>query len=344
MTKDLKDPFFSLLQMKALCLALLFFSACQTPSGENSTAPNPTQPSQTLGVSPNQTVVKTAPLEEEKSSQSPGHRVRLNDITLMSWNVLNLGDGKDADEMAVIAKTIRESGAELVALQEVVGTTKGALAVNRLLAILNGDNPLTWEARTSPPTNANVAGEIERYAFLWKPASVTPIGNFALADALDAAISREPYVGTFVYKWLTESAKATYYDTFTVATLHTLPDNGKKDPRPEVRALAKMERLYPSAHLIVCGDVNLSDADGAWQPMREAGFMPAFKGQPTTLKMKPSQTGQLLANPKDNLWYEKAELGVESARIVPFHEAFPSLELARRVSDHVPIVVEVFRR
>lgn len=255
-----------------------------------------------------------------------------------------MGDGKDAEEMAVIAKAIRESGAKLVALQEVVGTSKGALAVNRLLAILNGDNAVTWEGKTSPPTNANVPGEIERYAFLWKPASITPIGNFELVESLDDAISREPYLGNFVFKWFGSGTQIPSYDTFTVATLHTLPDNGKKDPHPEVRALARIERLYPNAHLIVCGDVNLSETDGAWQPMREAGFVPAFKNQATTLKMKPSRTGELLANPKDNLWYEADEIGVGGPRIVPFHEAFPSLELARKVSDHVPIVVNVFRK
>ncbi len=56
-------------------------------------------------------------------------------LTLLSWNLKNLGASKDSTEIRFIAQTIRH--ADVVAIQEVVVNPAGAQAVARLVLELN---------------------------------------------------------------------------------------------------------------------------------------------------------------------------------------------------------------
>jgi len=94
-------------------------------------------------------------------------------LKTLSWNVENLGSSKTEATILFIANTVK--GYDIVALQEVVAGDGGAQAVARLVDELNRKGT-KWDYCISDPTSST-AYKTERYAFLWKTASVTLIGK-----------------------------------------------------------------------------------------------------------------------------------------------------------------------
>ena len=56
-------------------------------------------------------------------------------VSICSWNIMNLGKSKSDSELEFIAKTINNY--DIITIQEVVAGNGGAKAVSRLVSILN---------------------------------------------------------------------------------------------------------------------------------------------------------------------------------------------------------------
>ena len=56
-------------------------------------------------------------------------------VSVCSWNIMNLGKSKSNSELEVMANSIKSY--DVIAIQEVVAGPGGAQAVSRLVAILN---------------------------------------------------------------------------------------------------------------------------------------------------------------------------------------------------------------
>jgi|APHM01.1.fsa_nt_gi hypothetical protein len=110
-------------------------------------------------------------------------------VRAVSWNLYNWGRTKDDQEIEVAAETLRD--VDLVAVQEVVTSPPGTRAIGKLDAALDRTG-FEWDYRLSDPTTGDGT---ERYAVLWKPSRVRPVGQARLASSLAGPIDREPYLG-----------------------------------------------------------------------------------------------------------------------------------------------------
>jgi endonuclease/exonuclease/phosphatase family metal-dependent hydrolase len=204
----------------------------------------------------------------------------------------------------------------------------GAQAVARLDAALDRTG-FRWDYRVSDPTTGDGS---ERYAFLWKPSRVRLVGRAWLEPTLADPIDREPYCARF-------EDRATGRQVL-VASLHAVPTS--KDPEREVRLLDRLHAQYEADDVIVLGDFNLAEDDEAFDGLRRLGYAPVLRDQRTSLRRKRRDGPQgHLASEYDNIFYETAPLRSARAGIVDFTRSFETLRAARRISDHVPVYMDV---
>ncbi|WP_167404620.1 helix-hairpin-helix domain-containing protein [Salinicola lusitanus] len=246
------------------------------------------------------------------------------DITIGSWNLKHLGwkNGKRLDAVADVAK-----GADLWALQEVMG----ADAVTELEHELEKQTGEEWSSMSSHEVGRS--SYRESYAFLWRDSAVEYTqGAVVYLDPGDL-FAREPYLAEF--------RDLDNGDSVAMATVHIVYGDSRSDRTPEVRELGSiwdwMSEVYPGSSRIIAGDYNLAPSDRAWQPLRDAGALPAIISGATTL----SETDGQYANLYDNFWYAPDELDVTHAGIVRYPEALGIDHKTARsiVSDHAPIYV-----
>ena len=115
-------------------------------------------------------------------------------VSICSWNIMNLGKSKSNSELEVMANSIKSY--DVIAIQEVVAGPGGAQAVSRLVAILNTKGA-KWDYSISQTTTSSNSASREKYAFLWKTSKVKKIGKCWLDQNYQKEIDREPYMGTF---------------------------------------------------------------------------------------------------------------------------------------------------
>lgn len=240
---------------------------------------------------------------------------------VLSWNIKDLGQSKDAQEMQVIASLVADS--DVVAIQEVVAGKGGPEAVARLLASLREQAP-DWMAVVSDKTSGEGT---ERYAYLWRSARVDRVDNPAsgLSAVLSEGIDREPYVQTF---WLGQQRT-------TLVNFHAVPT--KKVPAHEIVQLEQLSALGSDVPVIVMGDFNLSYEDEAFESLRDAGLSSHIRGK-TALKMA-RKDGEHLTHPYDNVFSE--HVPICASGILDFSVDYPTLKAARAISDHLPVWVTV---
>lgn len=243
-------------------------------------------------------------------------------VSVISWNVQNFGKSKTSAHIAFIANTVK--GADIVAIQEVVAGNGGAQAVARLADRLNRTGS-KWDYVISDPT-ASESGQAERYAFLWKVASVQKKSSY-LQQKLQDVIVREPFYGTFLYK----------NKSFTIVSFHAVPK--KKQPEREIKYFKFLPDLNPELKLIFVGDFNCPQSHSVFNPLRSLGWRSVFSGQKTTLKMACVGT-ECLASEYDNIWYPKNDIKIIDSYAIPFYKAFATPKDARKISDHLPIYVQ----
>lgn len=245
-------------------------------------------------------------------------------LKLVSWNVENLGSSKSGETINFIAHTLKNY--DVVALQEIVAGDGGAQAVAQLADELNRKGS-KWEYVISDPTSSS-AYKTERYAFLWKTARVTKIGDAWLEKKYHLEIDREPFYGTFEFR-----GKAV-----TLVNFHAITQ--RRQPETEIKYFKLLPAQYPDLNLVFVGDFNCPQSHNVFIPLQKMGYKSAFQKQKTSLK-KECKKGECLASEFDNIWYDSATLNCINAKAILFYKSFSSLEEARAVSDHIPIAVEL---
>jgi len=258
-----------------------------------------------------------APVVEEGSGV-------VKEVRLVTWNLYNFGQSKDAQEIAFIAQQLR--GYDLVAVQEVSTSLEGAKAVARLDDALDRMGA-QWDYVVSEPTTGTGS---ERYAFLWKPSRVRLVGRGWLEASLEGPIDREPYLARF------ETPDGDR--RMLLASFHAVPTS--KEPAREVRLLDRLHGRYPDDHVLIMGDFNLSQQDAAFDGLKRAGYRPVLVDQKTSIKMK-EQNGERLASEYDNIFYETAPLRAVRVGVIDFTVQFSTLREARTISDHLPVYMDI---
>lgn len=245
-------------------------------------------------------------------------------LSICSWNIENIGQSKSNQEIEYIAKIVQAF--DVIAIQEVVAGNGGAAAIARLHDALNRKGK-HWDYCVSDPTTGS-SYKTERYAFIWNTSSVKLMGKAWLEQQYKMEIDREPYFASFKHQ----------QTEFTLVNFHAITK--AKQPETEIKYFKYLPGAYPSLNLIFCGDFNCPQSHSVFNPLKQMGYMPALVKQKTSLKQK-CQSGQCLASEYDNIFYKVQSLTVISAGIIPFYQSFPDFAEARKISDHVPIFIEI---
>lgn len=245
---------------------------------------------------------------------------------IVSWNIQNFGQSKSDSAVQYMAKKLRDY--DVVAIQEVVAGKGGAQAVAKLADYLNRSGA-KWDYRISNPTSGNPY-KSERYAFLWKTKSIKLVGKPWLDTFYESRIEREPFLATFEFE----------KKQFTIVNFHALP---KKDqPETEIKYFKNYLTHYPDLELIFLGDFNCPSAHSVFLPLKKLGYASAFEGQKTSLKNK-ATNGNFLASEYDTILLSST-FEIKQCEVIHFHDDFKVFKSARRISDHLPVYVELVWR
>lgn len=242
-------------------------------------------------------------------------------VSVCSWNIMNLGKSKSDSELKFIALTLTKY--DVIAIQEVVAGEGGAQAVSKLVALLQTKGT-KWDYAISDPTSSVNKASKERYAFIWKTAKVKRIGNSWLDQNYQKEIDREPFMSTFQYG----------KKSFTLVSFHAVPK--KKNPASEIKYFKFFPALYPKLNLVFLGDFNCPQSHTVFNPLKKLGYKPVFTNQKTSLRQK-CKNKDCLASEYDNIFYTTSTISCVSKGVIPFYTSFTSLKEARKISDHIPV-------
>jgi len=249
--------------------------------------------------------------------------INVYSISICSWNIQDIGKSKDDFELEFISKTIKDF--DVVAIQEVVAGDGGAKAIALLADKLNRTGN-KWDYVVSDPTSGSTH-KSERYAFLWKTASIKIIGKPFLEKKFANEIDREPFFCTFKSKDV----------VFTLVNFHAITKS--KHPETEIKYFKFLPEEYPDLNLIFCGDFNCPQSHSVFNSLKKMGYKSALVGQKTSLRQK-CIDNDCLASEYDNIFYSSLKIKIVKAGIIKFFTSFLDIKEARKVSDHCPIFME----
>ena len=116
-------------------------------------------------------------------------------IKILTWNIQELGQSKNTEEIASITKIINPH--DIVVIQEVVAKDpRGAQTVAKIVDELNRMGA-KWNYSISDPTQSPSNNMSERYAYIWKTSKVSITTKPYLDKELKDKCIREPYVAGF---------------------------------------------------------------------------------------------------------------------------------------------------
>ncbi|MDM1378507.1 MAG: endonuclease/exonuclease/phosphatase family protein [Myroides sp.] len=246
-------------------------------------------------------------------------------VKIMTWNLLNVGKSKTDENIEYIAKVIKQT--DIIAIQEVVTNPSGAQTIAKIHEELNRSSGAKWDYAISDPTVSSPYRS-ERYAYLWKTSKVKLKGKPFLEPTYVEEIEREPYMATFIYKG----------KELTISSIHTLPT--KHQPETEIKYLKFFPEVYPEHNLIFLGDFNLTEQHSVFNPLKKLGYVPSFTEQKSSLKQKCIK-GDCLASEYDNIFYHTDKNELVKAKPILFFEDFEDITIARRISDHIPLMITI---
>jgi len=238
---------------------------------------------------------------------------------VVTWNIANFGASKSDAEIQFVASIVKSY--DVLAIQEVSTGPAGAQAVARLDDELDRTGA-NWDYVVSDATSGDGS---ERYAVLWRTASVKKVGTPVLCNALANTVNREPFLVRL----------AEGMDTFLLAVFHAVPKS--KNPNAENVQLSLVDSLYENDHVLLMGDFNASWRTAGFSWLKRRNMCGVLVNQKTSLKQKPDEHGNTLANEYDNIFYEMDETKCVEYGIHNFASAFVTLAEARKVSDHIPV-------
>lgn len=244
-------------------------------------------------------------------------------IKIMTWNLYNFGKSKNEEEIEYIAEKVRNF--DVLAIQEVSTSPPGAQAVARLAEALNRKGA-KWNYQISPATEGKGT---ERYAFLWKTNKLKLVGKLWLVSTLKDIIDREPCMARF-------ETKNGHY--FLLANFHAVPKY--KHPEHEIYLLDNLPDFYPNDELIFAGDFNLSQKNKAFNELKNLSYSPCITNQKTSLKRKVKKRKKL-AQEYDNIFFDKKYFYLWNSGVIHFYQDFSTLKQARKISDHIPVWIEI---
>ncbi|WP_458625966.1 endonuclease/exonuclease/phosphatase family protein [Winogradskyella sp. PC D3.3] len=249
-----------------------------------------------------------------------------NTLKLITWNIQDLGQTKNAEEIAFIVEVLKDF--DIVAIQEVVAKhPAGAQKVAQIADELNRKGA-KWDYRISDPTKSPSVYMSERYAFLWKTSKIDIQGRAYLDKELAEELVREPYIAEF-------KMKHTGYK-FHVVNFHSR----KHDDNPELEIchFKNYQERLNTDKLIIAGDFNLNNEHIVWNDLYKQGFKAAVTNQKTTLKRKCSN-GNYLSHAIDNIYHSNQVITINSG-VIDVVQNCENLATARGVSDHLPVFLE----
>ncbi|MDM1363232.1 endonuclease/exonuclease/phosphatase family protein [Myroides marinus] len=246
-------------------------------------------------------------------------------VRIMTWNLLNVGKSKTDENIEYIAKVIKQT--DIIAIQEVVTNPSGAQTIAKIHEELNRSSGAKWDYAISDPTVSSPYRS-ERYAYMWKTSKVKLKGKPFLEPTYVEEIEREPYMATFIYKG----------KELTISSIHTLPT--KHQPETEIKYLKFFPEVYPEHNLIFLGDFNLTEQHSVFNPLKKLGYVPSFTEQKSSLKQKCIK-GDCLASEYDNIFYHTDKNELVKAKPILFFEDFEDITIARRISDHIPLMITI---
>lgn len=248
-------------------------------------------------------------------------------LKIASWNIRDLGQSKTSIDINQIATILRDF--DVVAIQEVVAKDPaGAQAVAKIVDELNRMG-YKWDYRISDPTKSPSVYMSERYAFLWKTSRATLRGKAYLDKDLEDLCYREPFIAKFKAKGDTEP--------FVIVNYHSRKHYDK--PEEEIIHFIDYPERLNSNKIIILGDFNISEKHLVWKPFYSKGFKNALHNVATTLKTK-CKTGVYLNHPIDNAYFYSG-ITLAKAGKIDFVKTCDKLEAARKISDHLPIYIEL---
>ena len=224
--------------------------------------------------------------------------------TLLSWNIQNLGETKFKRDSVInqISTVIKSSGADVIAIQEVVTGPYGDSCILKIAKIIN------YNYIISKRTTGDGS---ERYAYLYKK-NIQMISS-SLETSLQDSINREPFVANFRIN----------KKDITIRQVHLVPTN--KVPQKEV------EKLYRYKSGIICGDFNLNCKHLIYVPMFKY-FNSPLCGLGTSLK----RDGTVSENNYDHFFVDKTFKILESKVYI-----YPYRGNRNILSDHLPILIKL---
>lgn len=246
-------------------------------------------------------------------------------VKIMTWNLLNIGKSKTDEQIEYIAKVIKQT--DIIAIQEVVTNPSGAQTIAKLHEELNRSSGAKWDYSVSDPTVSSPYRS-ERYAYIWRTSKVKLKGKPFLEPTYQEEIEREPYMATFIYKG----------KEITISSIHTLPT--KHQPETEIKYLKFFPEVYPEHNLIFLGDFNLTEKHSVFNPLKKQGYVPSFVDQKSSLRQKCIK-GDCLASEYDNIFYHSEKNELVKATPIMFFEDFEDITIARKVSDHIPLMITI---
>ncbi|TYB73996.1 endonuclease/exonuclease/phosphatase family protein [Bizionia myxarmorum] len=247
-------------------------------------------------------------------------------LKLISWNNRHLGRTKSAETLYDIASILRDY--DIVAIQEVVAKDPaGAQAVAKIADELNRMGS-KWDYQISNPTKSPSVYMSERYAFLWKTAKVNIVGRAYLDAHLEELCYREPFVATFKLKGKS--------DPFYVVNYHSRKFND--NPHEEIIHFIDFPERLNSNRILIAGDFNLNEKHAVWKPFYKKGFKSALENERTTLKTI-CKHGDYRSHAIDNIYFT-SDIEKLQAKPIDFVGNCENLEVARKISDHLPVLLE----
>ena len=190
-------------------------------------------------------------------------------------------------QQAKIVHAINHLGADVVSLEEIENSAKFGqdrdAAVKTLVQALNDDTATgTWAYVPTPATaGSQVDEDVIRTAFIYKPASVQPVGASMIDNATAFSNARDPLAQGF------KPAGAPDYKTFAVIVNHfkskgsgvddgTGQGNANPDRVAQAKELVKfadqVQKAYDTRRVFLSGDFNSYTQEDPMQVLHQAGY------------------------------------------------------------------------